>query len=81
MNNIDGFVEMEGFLSTTLKFKLAKEFYTNVIIEIEINKSNLGDELDNGFVYMNLHNYSAYSSEEEVLINCMNIFKVKDVVK
>lgn len=61
-NNIGGFVEMEGFLSTTLNQEITLNYQPDVIVQISINKNNLGDELDNGFAYLNLDDCSNYSN-------------------
>ena len=56
-----GFVQMEGFLSTTLDYEKALEFYKgdkkkNTLIEIKIEVNKLGGELDWGFA--NIQEYS-----------------------
>ena len=55
-----GFVQMEGFLSTTLGYEKALKIYKgwekNTLIEIKIEVNKLGGELDWGFA--NIQEYS-----------------------
>ena len=68
---------MEGFLSTSLREDKGIEYSSNVILEITIKESHLDDDLDYGFAF--LKEFSEYPFEEEVLINCFNVFQVKEV--
>lgn len=70
--NINGYVEIEGFLSTSLRESVADAFITNSKMEIEISVANLGGMHDNGFA--NISHYSEHPFQKEVLINAFNIF-------
>ena len=49
MSNINGYIEAEGFLSTSLSFDRASAFAVNVMIEISVPVANLKSMIDNGF--------------------------------
>ena len=81
--NIGGFVQMEGFLSSSLQqdislryfFEKKPEKYSkNALVEIVVKGENLGGDLDWGFAYIKDSSY--YPNEEEVLFNPINIFRV-----
>ena len=72
--SLNGYVQIEGFLSTTLKVSVADLFVTNAKMVIEIPVANLGGMHDNGFA--NISFYSFYRFEREVLINAFNVFKI-----
>ena len=72
--NIEGFVQLEGFISTTLDYDKVHNFIGNMLMEITVDKDDLGGELDNGFALISEE--SKYASEKEVLFNAMNMFKV-----
>ena len=67
-------MQVEGFLSTTLKKSVADGFITNAKMIIEVPVENLGGKYDNGFA--NISHYSFYHFEKEVLINTFNLFKI-----
>ena len=67
-------MQIEGFLSTTLKTSVADAFITNAEMVIEVPIVNLGGMHDNGFA--NISPYSFYRFEKEVLINAFNVFKI-----
>ena len=48
-------------------------------MEIEVKTSNLGGAIDWGFAY--LKEYSSHPTEEEVLFNPINIFKIVSLIK
>jgi hypothetical protein len=72
--NINGYIQIEGFLSTTLKRSVADGFITNARMIIEVPVANLGGIHDNGLA--NISRYSIYRCEREVLINAFNVFKI-----
>ena len=74
MENINGFVQLEGFVSTSLSENSIINFIVNSIMEITVRKQDLGGELDNGFV--DLSGVSKFSHEKEILFNAMNMFKI-----
>jgi hypothetical protein len=49
MSNVNGYIEAEGFLSTSLSFDRASAFAVNVMIEISVPVANLKSMIDNGF--------------------------------
>lgn len=71
--NINGYIEIEGFLSTTLSESLTA-FIVNARMIIEVPVINLGGIHDNGFA--NIFSYSVHPSEKEVLVNALNVFKI-----
>ena len=76
-NNIGGYIGTEGFLSTSRCRSKGIEFAMNTLMEIEIDKDNLGGEEDNGFA--DISKESAFSTEQEILFNCMNVFTIKSI--
>jgi hypothetical protein len=72
--NIGGFLEVEGFLSTSLKESLSEVFKINAKMIIEVGVSNLGSSFDNGFAHIS--EYSEHPGEQEILVNAFNVFKV-----
>ena len=50
-NHINGFIELEGFISTSLDKEVGKKYGMdgNCILYIIVKEENLGGELDNGF--------------------------------
>ena len=76
--NIGGFVQMEGFLSSSLKLDVALQHYAqygnNTLVEIRVNAGNFKGDLDWGFA--SLRHCSTFKEEDEVLFNPINIFKV-----
>ena len=72
--SLNGYIQIEGFLSTTLKASVADLFVTNAKMVIEVPVTNLGGTHDNGFA--NISPYSFYRHEKEVLINTFNVFKI-----
>ena len=73
-SNIDGFIQMEGFMSTSLSYDKISNFIDNALIEITVFKDDLGGELDNGFAY--LKEISEFSHEDEVVFNAINMFRI-----
>ena len=64
-NNIGGFVEMEGFLSTSYDLGAALAFYSgekNALLEIEVNVDELEGELNWGFA--NIEDCSSHEGEK-----------------
>ena len=59
--NLNGYVQIEGFLSTTLKESVADLFVTNAKMVIEVPLENLGGMHDNGFA--NISGFSFYHFE------------------
>ena len=41
-SNIDGFIQMEGFLSTSLSEKSISNFIDNVVMEVKVVRKDLG---------------------------------------
>ena len=72
--NSGGFLELEGFISTTLSKKVGLRFSKNVLLEIIISFENLGGMFDNGFA--SIRCFSVHTKEEEVLVNAFNSFKI-----
>ena len=72
--SLNGYIQIEGFLSTTLKASVADGFVTNAKMVIEVPAANLGGMHDNGLA--NISRYSFYRFEKEVLINAFNVFKI-----
>ena len=50
--NVDGYIELEGFMSSSLAFDRMHNFIGNLLVEITVNQDALGGELDNGFAYI-----------------------------
>ena len=77
-NSIGGYVQLEGFISASLKEDIAVNHAMSrkyeAIIEISVKEDNMGGAMDWGFAY--LRDYSSHASEEEVLFNPINVFKV-----
>ena len=51
-NNIGNYIQMEGFLSTSLSYDMAADFAWNrgnTIIEIRVETGELGGDVDYGF--------------------------------
>ena len=71
---VGGFVEMQGFLSTSLSESFANAFITNAKMVISVPLAGLRGMNDNGFAYIS--KYSEHQSEKEVLINAFNVFKI-----
>ena len=72
-NNERSFIELQGFLSTSLNEDVAYKFLSNTIIQIKVRKNNLKGTLDNGFAYLN-EKVSVYFEEEEIIFNPINVF-------
>ena len=72
--SLNGYIQIEGFLSTTLVASIADTFVTNAKMVIEVPVANLGGVHDNGLA--NISRYSFYRFEKEVLINAFNVFKI-----
>jgi hypothetical protein len=73
-SNVGGFIQMEGFLSTTLREEVSFLFASNALFIIDIPVSNLNGPQDHGFAHMS--SYSLYPAEREVLFNAFNLFKI-----
>ena len=69
-----GYIQLEGFTSTSLSAIQASSFISNTWIEIKVNFENLGGEIDWGFAYV--EKMSSQPHEKEVIFNPINIFKV-----
>ena len=72
--NIGGYFEAEGFLSTSLEKDIGLAFAENILVVIKIKFVNLKGILDNGFA--RLRTFSDHTDEKEVLINAFNVFKI-----
>ena len=48
-NNIGGFIQLEGFTSTSTDILGAFRFIKDSVLEIKVNHDNLGGEIDWGF--------------------------------
>ena len=72
--NKDGYLQMEGFTSTSLSLLKAVGFMTNTLVEIRVDTENLGGDIDWGFA--SVEAMSSLGEEKEVLFNPINIFKV-----
>ena len=72
--NVGGFIQMEGFISTSKIVEQAYGFFGDTWIEIRVNLENLGGEIDWGFAYID--EISTKQGEKEILFNPINIFKV-----
>ena len=75
--SLNGYIQIEGFLSTTLTASVADLFAKNAKMVIEVPVANLGGMHDNGLA--NISCYSSYRHEKEVLINAFNVFKILSV--
>ena len=60
--NIGGYLEMEGFISTSLNQVKAAGFSFNTLMVIQVPMKNLNGILDNGFARVAA--FSAHPSEE-----------------
>ena len=72
--NEGGYIQAEGFLSTSMLESVTEKFKKNLLMRIEVPAANLKGMLDNGFADISLT--SSFSAEKEVLFNTFNIFKV-----
>ena len=72
--NKGGYIQLEGFTSTSLSSIQASSFITDTWIEIKVNIDNLGGEMDWGFAYV--EEMSSQPHEKEIIFNPINIFKV-----
>ena len=72
--NEGGYIQAEGFLSTSMLESVTQKFKKNLLMRIEVPEINLKGMLDNGFADISLA--SSFSAEKEVLFNACNIFKV-----
>ena len=72
--SIGGYIELEGFLSTTQKESYANAFAINGKMIIEVPVVNLSGLYDNGFAHISY--YSVHPNEREVLFNAFNVFKI-----
>lgn len=80
--NIGGFVEMEGFTSTTAKkdMEMLHMFSSNVVFEIivpDLTQQPRDDETDFGFI--SVQEFSQFPQEEEYLFNVLNVFKILSI--
>jgi hypothetical protein len=75
--NIGGYIEIEGFLSTSLDSPNSSAFIVNAKMTIEIVGSNLRGIYDHGFA--SIRQFSEHPSEREVLVNAFNVFKILSV--
>lgn len=72
--NVGGFIETEGFLSTSLSESVVDAFVVNVKMVIEVKVANMQGMHDHGFA--NISGFSEYQREKEVLVNALNVFKI-----
>ena len=72
--NKGGYIQLEGFTSTSLSAIQASSFIKDTWIQIKVNVDNLGGEIDWGFAYVEA--MSSQPHEKEVIFNPINIFKV-----
>ena len=71
--NVGGYIETEGFLSTSLS-SCVTAFKVNAELRIEIPAKNLRGAFDNGFA--KISGFSEEPREREVLVNAFNVFRV-----
>ena len=73
-NNIGGFIQLEGFTSTSTDILGALRFIKDTVIEIRVNLDNLGGEIDWGFA--SVKDFAIYADEREVIFNPINSFRI-----
>lgn len=52
MEKIGKNIETLGFLSTSLSKRIALKFYTNTLLEIEVDETNRDEEVDYGYAFI-----------------------------
>ena len=72
--SIEQYIEMEGFISTSMCESFIDAFSVNAKMVIEVPTCNLGGMIDNGFAHISI--FSCHKSEREVLFNAFNVFKI-----
>ena len=88
-NSIGNYMEIEGFMSTSLKKTPCWEFISNTLVEIEIPEKEIDELNDNhnkgeGFCFLEDHHKTYAKKQEEVenstemecLFNPLNIFQI-----
>jgi hypothetical protein len=75
--NVEGYIELKGFLSTSLKKGFIDAFVVNGRMIIEVKATNLLGMYDNGFAKKS--SFSEHPTEKEVLVNALNVFKIISV--
>lgn len=73
-NNIGGFIQLEGFISTSTDVLGAYKFIKDTVLEIRVNHDNLGGEIDWGFA--SVEKFAIYGDEREVIFNPINSFRI-----
>ena len=77
-NNIGGFIQLEGFTSTSTDILGALRFIKDTVIEIRVNLDNLGGEIDWGFA--SVEDFAIYADEREVIFNPINSFRIVEYI-
>ena len=72
--NTGEYIQMEGFLSTSLSRDTAERFINNAFLEIKVEEGERRYG-DHGFV--DITEFSVYQNEKEILFNCMNTFRIE----
>ena len=76
--NIGEYIQMEGFISTSLSSSVGKTFAFNSgnsIIEIKVSDDALNNPFHEGFA--DLSDFSDYGEgEREILFNALNYFRI-----
>ena len=72
--NIGGFIQLEGFTSTSTDVLAPFKFIKDTVIEIRVNLDNLGGEIDWGFA--SVEKFAIYGDEREVIFNPINSFRI-----
>lgn len=78
-NSINRVVQNLGFLSTSLKKQTALEYVHNVLFQIFVQRTEHRASDGQGYAFIAEQSY--YFSEQEVLFNPLNSFRVCDVKK
>ena len=77
-NHRNGYIQMEGFLSTSEREEFAETFVENALLKVRVPKAEGEEMMDYGFAKLT-KDYSTHYIEEEVLFNAMNFFKIVNV--
>ena len=73
--NTGKYLQLEGFVSTSLDSSICERFIDGVLLEITIDREEMRRE-DSGFADISGH--SQFPGEKEILINSMNTFQIED---
>ena len=72
--NIGGFLQLEGFISTSTDILGSFKFIKDTVIEIRVSLDNFGGEIDWGFA--SVEDFAIYADEREVIFNPINSFRI-----